>query len=396
MEILSWNCRGICNDSTVQALKTLIQQERPSLIFLCVTMVRDKDYMNKLRFQIGYMNCEAVLSVGQSGGLALFWCDGLDVRFCSKSHHHVDVAIHASDGSSLCLCLTSFYGHPSTAEREGQMQLFRDVLSYNDPFDLGFVGPRFTWQSSGVKSRLDRTVVSSSWSDVFTHARMLHLSLIHGDHVPLILGVFLSPFIPRRRSFRFRLESFWVVKKISVTRLSLLHWQCNTFGSRGKEIKLLHSRLQELLCLASLDVHQQEYHMLSSKLDSLLVVDHAYRSQRAKFSWLTDGDRNTKFFHRKASNRRAKNRLVGLFDDNGDWQSTNSGMEKVVLGYFSTIFITASLDEVHMNSVVDLIQPKVDAAMNHELCELANLQLSWSGHVPPMIRSLAPSFLCIP
>ncbi|KAK9922107.1 hypothetical protein M0R45_030588 [Rubus argutus] len=27
---------------------------------------------------------------------------------------------------------------------------------------------------------------------------------------------------------------------------------------------------------------------------------------------------------------------------------------------------------------------------------LANLQLSWSGHVPPMIRSLAPSFLCIP
>lgn len=202
MEILCWNCRGICNDSTVQALKTLIQQKHPSLIFLSETKVRDKDYMNKLRFQIGYMNCEAVLSVGQFGGLALFWCDGLDVRFCSKSHHHVDVEIYASDGSSLCWCLTGFYEHPSTSERyqtwdllyslgdesslpwvvigdfnellhageklggpprrEGHMQLFLDVLSYNDLFDLGFVGPRFTWQSGGVKSRLDQAVASSS------------------------------------------------------------------------------------------------------------------------------------------------------------------------------------------------------------------------------------------
>lgn len=138
------------------------------------------------------------------------------------------------------------------------MQLFRDVFLYNDIFDLGFVGPPFTWQSGGVKSRLDHAVASRSWSDIFTHARVLHLSPIHGDHVLFFLGVFLSPFIPRRRSFRFRFESFWlqhdacegavfegwreslqggpmfqVVKKITVTRLTLLHWQRNTFGLRG-------------------------------------------------------------------------------------------------------------------------------------------------------------------
>lgn len=82
---------------------------------------------------------------------------------------------------------TGFYGHPTTAERhrtwtllrslgdesslpwvvvgdfnellhasekvggnprrEGQMQLFRDALSYCDLFDLGFVGSPFTWSS---------------------------------------------------------------------------------------------------------------------------------------------------------------------------------------------------------------------------------------------------------
>lgn len=43
--------------------------------------------------------------------------------------------------------------------REGQMKLFRDALSYNDLFDLGFAGSPFTWSSSSVKSRLDRAVV---------------------------------------------------------------------------------------------------------------------------------------------------------------------------------------------------------------------------------------------
>lgn len=79
MEILSWNCRGICNVHSVQALKTIIQQNRPSFIFLCETKVRDSSYMNRLRLQIGFLNCEAVFSDGQFGGLALFWCDGLDV-----------------------------------------------------------------------------------------------------------------------------------------------------------------------------------------------------------------------------------------------------------------------------------------------------------------------------
>lgn len=117
MEILSWNCRGICNDSTVQALKTLIQQKRPSMIFLNETKVRDKEYMNRLWFRIGYINYEDVLSNGQFGGLALFWIDRLNVRFRSKSHQHVDLEIHATDGSSLCWRHTGFYGHSSTTER---------------------------------------------------------------------------------------------------------------------------------------------------------------------------------------------------------------------------------------------------------------------------------------
>lgn len=96
--------------------------------------------------------------------------------------------------------------------------------------------------------------------------------------------------------------------------------------------------------------------------------DHDYWKQRSKVTWLKDGDRNTKFFHRKASNRRAKNRLRGLYDNHGVWQSSDKGIEKVVLGYFSNMFKAVDSDVDHMHSVVNLIQPRVTTEMNSDLC----------------------------
>jgi hypothetical protein len=44
-------------------------------------------------------------------------------------------------------------------------------------------------------------------------------------------------------------------------------------------------------------------------------------SQRAKALWLTHGDRNTKFFHQKASQRRRKNKIEAIKDQ----QNTREG-----------------------------------------------------------------------
>ncbi|KAK9943048.1 hypothetical protein M0R45_008672 [Rubus argutus] len=280
MEILAWNCRGLYNDSSVQALITLIQQKCPSFIFLCETKVRDRDYMDQLRLRIGYMNCEAVFSVGQSGGLAMFWGDGLDWRLTGFYGHPTTVERHRtwtllrslSDESSLPWVVVGDFnkllhaskkvgGNPS---REGQMQLFRDALSYCDLFESSIVVPHLVFV---VDSRLDRVVASSSWCDIFTHARVLHLPPIHGDHLPILLGTFYSPLPIVRKRFRFRFESGWlqneacdavvhsgwtnvvhgrpmsqVMQKVTATRLSLLQWQRNSLGVRKREIELIRSR----------------------------------------------------------------------------------------------------------------------------------------------------------
>ncbi|KAL6134326.1 hypothetical protein ACLB2K_066558 [Fragaria x ananassa] len=432
MEILAWNCRGLNNDRCIQALQTLIGQKKPSFIFLSETNVNDKEYLNRLRFPLGYRNCEAVFSVGQSGGVALFWEDGLDVRFLSKSRYHVDVEVHATDGSGITWRLTGFYGQPLASnrhlswdllqalsgdsslpwivvgdfneilhedEKEGglarnpnQILLFQGALDDAELFDLGFRGAPFTWKGGDVRCRLDRAVATPSWLDVFPASRVLHLPPIHGDHVPLLIGVFQEEPLQRQWQFWFLFNSAWTahegcrdvvaagwsrfeggtpmyhtMSRIAHTGMALNSWQYTTFGNRKREIELIRGRLQQHMSLPLSSGNLEEHASLSGKLEGFLEEERLYWKQRSKVTWLTEGDKNTKFFHRFASNRKAKNRLAGLFDETGVWKPALDGMEKVILDYFSFMFRSEHSDESRMLEVVNLVRPRVSDQMNEEL-----------------------------
>ncbi|KAM6551386.1 hypothetical protein CsatB_001194 [Cannabis sativa] len=49
--------------------------------------------------------------------------------------------------------------------------------------------------------------------------------------------------------------------------------------------------------------------------------------------WLKNGDRNTKFFHFKASARWKKNTISGLFDDRGKWCTSDDDLAAVAINY---------------------------------------------------------------
>ncbi|KAL6191896.1 hypothetical protein ACLB2K_038285 [Fragaria x ananassa] len=161
---------------------------------------------------------------------------------------------------------------------------------------------------------------------------------------------------------------FQTMAKIASTRMALNSWQRVTFGNRKKEIELMRGRLQELMNLPLIPRYLQEHSVISGKLESLLEEEKLYWRQRAKITWLTEGDKNTKYFHRKASNRRAKNRLRGLYDINVVWQPTLKGMEDVILRYYDSMFTSASIDTVRMQTSVNLLNPKVTTEMNLDLC----------------------------
>lgn len=53
------------------------------------------------------------------------------------------------------------------------------------------------------------------------------------------------------------------------------------------------------------------------ELEKLRQREELYWHQRSQVAWLKSGDRNTSFFHSKATNRRRKNRIDKIKDDRG-------------------------------------------------------------------------------
>ena len=124
-----------------------------------------------------------VLSDGRSGGLAMMWKEGSDIRFRSCSNSHIDVVVHGSSASTPWRA-TGFYEHPDVGKRfiswqllellknqyfmpwvvfgdfneithsdkkigwldrdAKQMEEFRECLNRYELIDLGFIGQNYT------------------------------------------------------------------------------------------------------------------------------------------------------------------------------------------------------------------------------------------------------------
>ncbi|KAK3198999.1 hypothetical protein Dsin_022414 [Dipteronia sinensis] len=82
---------------------------------------------------------------------------------------------------------------------------------------------------------------------------------------------------------------------------------------------------------------------IETQLDDLLACEEVYWKQMACVELFNEGNRNTRFFHMKASERKARNRIQGLFDNSGMWRSESKDLANVVISYFSNLFVRFSL-----------------------------------------------------
>ncbi|KAK9992957.1 hypothetical protein SO802_022660 [Lithocarpus litseifolius] len=83
---------------------------------------------------------------------------------------------------------------------------------------------------------------------------------------------------------------------------------------------------------------------------------------------LTDGDRNTRFFHTKATNRKYRNTIHGICDSNGNWQEDEQQVENIIVGYFRDIFHTQG--PADSSTLIEAIEPVVTSDMNDSLTQV--------------------------
>ncbi|XP_028796894.1 uncharacterized protein LOC114752327 [Neltuma alba] len=208
-----WNCQGAASSKFYRVLKSLLQGYKPDVVVLVEPRISGAKADQVIR-KIGYQNSHRVEAVGYSGGIWLLWRDHLTIEIVSNHKQFIHTYIQRAN-ETTATAFTAIYGSPNASRRE---HLWRDLLklqvSDDEPWliagdfnatlaegdrkggsrrnqggcskfqnfvkeagliDLGFSGPKFTWQRGGLLVRLDRALKQQN---------MGHYAAQHGSNAP--------------------------------------------------------------------------------------------------------------------------------------------------------------------------------------------------------------------
>lgn len=239
-----------------------------------------------------------------------------------------------------------------------------------------------------VKCRLDRALANEDWHTIFLCSYTEYLGMVGSDHRPVV--AFPEDKVQRRRG-QFRFEKRWirqdgllesigrgwgdptaensgdVVSKIINCRHEIATWRKNNPPYGKDRISELPKALEEV----QTDNNRTHEDILevSRKLQEAYKDEEEFWHQKSQNMWYTSGDLNTHFYHALTKQRRTRNRIVGLYDTDGNWIIEEQGVEKVALNYFDNLFQTTSPSE--FEGFLDEIIPTITPQMNQRLLRLA-------------------------
>lgn len=156
--------------------------------------------------------------------------------------------------------------------------------------------------------------------------------------------------------------------EINLCKENLAKWSKNKFKGKLSILRNLKTKMDKLHKLPSSIEGTNQIWETKNEANNLLKDKEAYRSRCAKMVWLEKGDKNTSFFHSKASHRRKKNAIWGIESDAGVWHPDNLKVSFIICEYFHNIFSSNLPYLANVNDVVAYIQPKVSESMNAMLC----------------------------
>ncbi|XP_075663110.1 uncharacterized protein LOC142632622 [Castanea sativa] len=165
-----------------------------------------------------------------------------------------------------------------------------------------------------------------SWTNNYKEARVHHIVDSTSDHFALLISNSVAYQQPRRRRFHFEvmwtkkeecmdiIEAAWrnstnqnnprgMAKILNQCAAELSRWNMSTFGWVPKQIRIKKKAQSDMVVMDRNGSLGGEINQLRKEINDLLDSEEIMWLQRAKVQWLGLGDRNTKYFHSKASER---------------------------------------------------------------------------------------------
>uniref|UniRef100_A0A2N9HXJ9 Reverse transcriptase domain-containing protein n=1 Tax=Fagus sylvatica TaxID=28930 RepID=A0A2N9HXJ9_FAGSY len=287
-----------------------------------------------------YVDWISLDSIGASGGIILMWDKGAVERRLMWDELAGIATVWAvpwcvGGDFNLVRYPTERVGSPDLSS---SMRDFSDFIFSMGLFDLPLEGGNFTWSNARSKSRLDRFLCSPSFVDHFSRIVQKRMPRILSDHFPILLS---CGFLQRRQS-PFRFESMWLksegfhdkvhqwwnsylfsgspsyilVQKLKSLKVDLRRWNKETFGDVNVRKHDLQAQIQDFDFLEETRPLSEEEGVakehLKAELENVLLLEEIKWRQTSRATWLREGDKNTKFFHRVANSNRRFNSIDHL------------------------------------------------------------------------------------
>ncbi|GLT96557.1 hypothetical protein SLE2022_141700 [Rubroshorea leprosula] len=282
------------------------------------------------------------------------------------------------------------------AQPEWLLVGFNDAIEACSLTELRMVGGSFTWQRGEIHGKLDRGLATTRWHDSFPHAIVKLLPPLASDHKPLWISIDGRRDRRNRHRKRFRFEEMWLrdnicqkvvqaswksiegtgdwgclLHKMRVCSNDLLQWNRVQFGHVQTHLKQCIKKFERLNHHQDPALAAREERRVLNELEEWLEREEIMWRQRSRDIWIHEGDRNTRFFHRRATKCKDRNRVEKLMKDTGEWTSSFGEVKVVVTEYFAHLF--TSIDPMNLALVTDCLKPCVQDGDNsfllHEFTE---------------------------
>nr|XP_051190257.1 uncharacterized protein LOC127303581 [Lolium perenne] len=277
------------------------------------------------------------------------------------------------------------------------MSMFRECLDECGLMDLGFAGPKFTWNNRQegddlVRVRLDRAVANGSFTELFSGYRVENVITTSSDHLAVSITLAAleetAHVLPVQQQFRFEaawlrapdyqevMERAWEEGRDGTHSLqstcenlhrlagSLKRWSAESFGAIRKKILKLERKLKGMRCS---DADSHGIQQVEKSLCELFEREEIMARQRSRVDWLREGDRNTAFFHARATSRKRTNKISCLTREDGSKCDDMGEIKGMVHHFYEHIFTAETCPSC--DAVLNSIPIKVTDDMNESLCK---------------------------
>ncbi|TYH28589.1 hypothetical protein ES288_A02G155300v1 [Gossypium darwinii] len=368
MKILSWNCRGVGNPTIVRELKQLIVANVSDIVFLYETKIKSNGFQ-RIRIFCRMEGCLAVDSEGKSVNVLIqnyskFHIDSLVrlkddevFRFIgfygqtdpSSRQQACDMLRRVNDKvNEGWIVVGGFNAILNDSEKEGGHRkpkiLMEDLCTTLEELKLTDVKPCngwFMWTNNRegdrlVKERLEKFVVSDATMEQLPFLTSFIIRQSKSDHEAIMMDSEGSKPNKARagQMVWFRYDTCWadeqelkdiissiwskedcsMLDKMDLTRDKLSPWQYQRFRRMKNKIKRVEEEISQLMDGGLKEWTMRQLKQARGKLGHLYDVEEKYWALRARSQWLREGDRNTRYFHVRASGRRRKNNISRLKD----------------------------------------------------------------------------------